>query len=145
MRRFAYIAIAAISALSIQACDNAPEIWYPEAADLCGRWVCTVKSGDVVKASDAKVITTNTAANDNNIWVQYGGANYKCAGKIDALTFEGENVSNGAIFKDAVKVKPLEMNGDPIAVDSIAFTLKIKDGEFSVTGHRFTGWEKYVQ
>ena len=92
------------------------------------------------------MLTTSTSANSSEIFVQYGGQSFRCQGDIVGLSFEGSGVEVGRIYKDAAMVKPLELNGDPIAADSIAFALSLGGGPaLQFAGHRFTGWETYIQ
>ncbi len=147
------ITVAVLAASAVFAsCDNEPDLYAPQTKDFCGQWVCTLEIGGEVEAEGVNVLTYNTAADDDNIWVsdqEYIGFTDKAkAVDFDAIKFAGETVENGQIFRNAVKVRPQELTGEAILADSIDFVFKYDDGEHQFDihyhGYRYTGWEDYI-
>ncbi len=158
MKRTAlYMAATLIAAASVfSSCDNKPDLWAPETASLCGEWVCCMYQDGNLIDDEVSVMTYNTASNDNHIWVDetsgYFDLFFKhsqlCEASIKDLTFGGEVVTNGCIYKNAVKVWPPVLEAGPITVDSICFDVTFPhsdefelEGTVQIQGHRFTGWE----
>ena len=161
-----------VCGLSLAAsCDKKPDLFYPETKDFCGQWICTItdaNDAEDVWGEEVSVYTFNTADNNADIWItdnkseggiiaSYTEGNVKATTDIKGTTFASANeateqvsaIKNGGVFKNAVKVKPQYLEGNPIEVDSIDFVLdfyfKGQEYKLRYSGHRQTGWEDYVQ
>lgn len=151
-----YFALAAV--VFTTACDKDPDIWQTNTKDINGTWEVTVSvGGEVLSSHDdgGQVFIYNTNANNDSVWIKdnaYFGFTVKAGTNPQSLTFQNtdEELLNGIVIKNGVKVQPQYLLGGPITVDSIYFEVKVEEDDgtlntYQFSGYRHTGWESYVE
>jgi hypothetical protein len=151
-RKFIFIAIVLFTIVS---CEKAFDPGATKAKAVANEWWVNYYVGGVDQYKTVKLLTYNTAANNDSIWIDDYGTfwNYKVRSKVDLtnLTFavdKAQNVSydskvtitGGKIMLKAAK------SPTGVVTDSIYFKVSFDDDStpygtiYEVKGYARTGW-----
>lgn len=149
--------------MTLVSCDDKEgyeeyEIQKVETADFSGDWYVSLYDGDGNDLTGYYPLTTsNTAENDNTIWVDDHGSlegflfplKVEATANISSLTFSATNAENlydedaSATITDGKIIKNAGFGSvTRAATDSIAFTIQVANNPatYLVAGHKITGF-----